>query len=247
MWSDIVASFSLTLLIVLWSGGFIGGVASGGAGFAAGVVGSAVWLHAIAPVHVAVLVVAGGIVMQCTTLWTLRHSIEVRRLWPFIAAGVLGVPVGVWLLVRTDAGTLKTAIGVFLIVYAIYALGARRLPHVNAGRGAEIVIGFISGIMGGLGGYNGVLPAVWTQLRGWSKEKSRAFYQPFIMVVHTATIAALGTIAVDREGLVLLALALPAMALGTWVGWNLYGRLDEVRFRQALAVMLLVSGAILVL
>jgi hypothetical protein len=246
MWSDSFASLSLTLLIVLWSGALIGGVASGAAGFAAGVVASAVWLHAIAPIHVAVLVVAGGLVMQCTTLWTLRRSLDVQRLWPFILAGVLGVPFGVWLLVRTDPAKLKVAIGVFLIVYAVYALVARRLPHVTAGRGADVAIGFISGIMDGLGGYNGVLPAVWTQLRGWSKEEARAFYQPFIVVVHIATIAALGTTAVDHDGLVLLALALPPMALGTWIGWQLYGRLDEVRFRQALAIMLLVSGAILV-
>jgi uncharacterized membrane protein YfcA len=96
MWSDAIASLSVTLLGVLWSGGLLGRVASGAAGFAAGVVASAVWLHAIAPVHVAVLVVAGGLVMQCTRLWTLRHALDVRRLWPFIAAGVLGVPVGVW-------------------------------------------------------------------------------------------------------------------------------------------------------
>jgi uncharacterized membrane protein YfcA len=57
----------------------------------------------------------------------------------------------------------------------------------------------------------------------------------------------IGTVALDRRGLVLLALALPALVLGTWVGWNLYGRLDERRFRQALAIMLLLSGAILIL
>ena len=155
----------------MWSGALIGGLASGAAGFAAGVAASAIWLHAIAPIHVAVLVVAGGLIMQCTTLWTLRRSLDVQRLWPFILAGVLGVPFGVWLLVRTDPGKLKVAIGVFLIVYGIYALAGRRLPHVTAGRGADVAIGFISGIMGGLGGYNGVLPAVWTQLRGWSKEE----------------------------------------------------------------------------
>ena len=48
------------------------------------------------------------------------------------------------------------------------------------------------------------------------------------------------------KGLVLLGLALPAMALGTLVGWNLYGRLDEKRFRQALATMLLLSGVLLI-
>ena len=97
-----------------------------------------------------------------------------------------------------------------------------------------------------VGGYNGVLPAVWTQLRGWSKHEARAFYQPFIVAVHIATIATLGTVAIDRKGIALLVLALPAMALGTWVGWQLYGRLDERRFRQALAIMLLASGAVLI-
>ena len=157
------------------------------------------------------------------------------------------MPVGVWLLVRTDIGMLKVAIGVFLAVYGVYALIAPRLPHVEAGRGADAVVGFIAGIMGGLGGYSGVLPAIWTQLRGWPKDEARAFYQPFIVVVHVATLAALGTVALDRRGLVLFGLALPALALGTWVGWNLYGRLDERRFRQALAVMLLLSGAVLIL
>jgi uncharacterized membrane protein YfcA len=163
-----------------------------------------------------------------------------------VLAGVAGVPVGVWLLVRTDSGMLRVAIGAFLVAYGVYALVAPRLPYVVAGRGADAAVGFIAGIMGGLGGYSGVLPAVWTQLRGWSKTEARAFYQPFIVIVHVATIAALGTVALDRKGLVLLGLALPAMALGTLVGWNLYGRLDERRFRQALAIMLLLSGVMLI-
>ena len=164
-----------------------------------------------------------------------------------VLAGVLGVPIGVWLLVRTDIGTLKVALGWFLAVYGVYALFAPRLPYVVAGRGADAAIGFVGGILGGLGGYSGVLPAIWTQLRGWPKDEARAFYQPFIVVVHIATLAVLGTVALDRRGLVLLVLAMPALALGTWVGWNLYGRLDEKRFRQALAIMLLLSGAILIL
>src|SRR5437764_623922 len=102
-------------------------------------------------------------------------------------------------------------------------------------------------IMGGLGGLSGVLPAIWTQVRGWPKNEARAFYQPFIVLMHVVTLLAIGTVALDRRGLVLLALALPPLALGTWLGWNLYGRLDERRFRQALAVMLLLSGAILIL
>ena len=38
---------------------------------------------------------------------------------------------------------------------------------------------------------------------------------------------------------------LPPLLLGTWIGWQLYGKLDERRFRQALALLLIASGATL--
>ena len=53
--------------------------------------------------------------------------------------------------------------------------------------------------------------------------------------------------AFDRKGLVLFVLALPAVLLGAWAGWSVYGRLDENRFRQMFSVLLIVSGLILVL
>jgi uncharacterized membrane protein YfcA len=45
----------------------------------------------------------------------------------------------------------------------------------------------------------------------------------------------------------MLLLVLPPLALGTFVGWRTYGRLDGRRFRQALAILLVASGATLVL
>jgi uncharacterized membrane protein YfcA len=247
MWAEIFASLSVTTLAFLWTGAFLGGIASGAAGFAYGVVASAIWLHAIAPVHAVFLVVSGGLITQTTTIWSFRRSLSWWRLWPFLLAGVLGVPIGIWLLVRTDIEMLKVGLGCFLAVYGLYALLAPRLPHVQAGRGADAVIGFIGGILGGLGGFSGVLPAIWTQIRGWPKDEARAFFQPFIVVIHIATLVAIGTVALDRRALVLLALMLPALVAGIWVGWYLYGRLDERRFRQALALMLLLSGVILIL
>lgn len=245
MWSEI-ATLPLPTLVMLWAGAFLGGLASGAAGFAFGIAAAAIWLHGLAPVQTTFLVVTGGLAVQSGTIWTLRRSLDVRRLWPFLLAGILGVPAGVWLLVHTDVGVLKVALGAFLAIYGVYALAAPRLPHLQAGRGADAVIGFIGGVLGGIGGYSGVLPAIWTQVRGWPKTEARAFYQPFIVVIHVTTIVTLGTVALDRRGLILLALALPALALGTWTGWHIYGRLDERRFRQMFAVFLIVSGLVLV-
>jgi uncharacterized membrane protein YfcA len=245
MWSE-AASLPVSTLAVLWLGAFFGGFASGAAGFAFGIVGAAIWLHALDPLYTTVLIVTGGLAIQTGTIWPLRRRLDRRRLVPALIALIVGVPIGVWLLVHTDTGSLKFAFGVFLTLYGIYALLAPRLPHVEAGPWADAVVGFLSGIMGGIGGLSGVAPAIWTQLCGWPKDVARAFYQPCIVVAHVATILTLGTVALDGKGLVLFVLALPALLLGAWAGWSVYGRLDENRFRQMFSVLLIVSGLVLV-
>jgi uncharacterized membrane protein YfcA len=249
MWADpaIIALLSAKALAALWLGAFMGGLAAGGAGFAFGIVASAIWLHALDPLHATMLVVSGGAIIQVGTIWPLRYDIKFRRLAPFALAGLVGIPLGVWLLVRVDAHALKIALGIFLAVYGVYALATPRLPRIaGGGRIADAGVGFAGGVLGGIGGYSGVLPAIWCQLRGWSKEAARGVYQPFILMAHIATLALIGVVALDRAGIVMFLLALPALMLGAFIGWRVYGRLDEQRFRQVLAALLVVSGLILV-
>src|SRR5262249_24899355 len=148
------------------------------------------------PLHATMLVAAGGVLIQIGTVIPMRREIEVKRLWPFAIAGLIGVPVGVWLLVRIDAHPLEVVLGIFLLVYGIYALAAPRLPHVTVGgKVADAVVGFAGGMLGGIGGLSGVLPAIWCQLRGWPKEVSRGVYQPFIIMAHLATLSLIGAVA----------------------------------------------------
>jgi uncharacterized membrane protein YfcA len=249
MFSDPAALelLQLPVLVIVWLGAFLGALAAGGAGFAFGIVASAIWLQALDPIHTTALVVSGGLMIQLGTIWPLRHAIEPRRVWPFLAAGLIGVPIGVALLIRTDAHALTFALGIFLAVYGLYALLAPRLPKIGGGRVADAVLGFAGGILGGLGGYSGVLPAIWCQLRGWPKETSRGVYQPFILMAHVTTLILVGVVALDRTALLLFLAALPALAVGAWTGWLIYGRLDERRFRQMLAALLVVSGVVLVI
>ena len=107
-------------------------------------------------------------------------------------------------------------------------------------------IGFLGGILSGFGGYSGVFPTIWTQLRGWSKERARAVYQPFIIIIQTVALISIVWVTYDRAGLILMILALPPLFLGAWIGWWLYGRLNDRRFRQVLAMLLIASGITLV-
>jgi uncharacterized protein len=247
MWAEAAALLTVKTVVLVSLGAFVGGLAAGAAGFAFGIVATAIWLHAIDPVHSTILVVSGGTIIQAGTIWPLRRAMEPQRLWPFLVAGLIGIPIGVWLLVRTDAHALKVCLGVFLAVYGVYALATPQLPRIErGGRLADAAIGFVGGILGGLGGYSGVLPAIWTQLRGWSKEVARAVYQPFIVMAHIVTLVLVGTVAMDALGVILLLIALPSLLVGAVIGWRLYGHLDERRFRQFLAALLVVSGLVLV-
>lgn len=232
-------------LVVL--GGFLGGMASGAAGFAYGVVATSIWLHAISPIHAALLVVSGGLVNQIGLVWTMRRTLEFGRLWPFLIGGAVGVPLGVAVVLETNPRGIQVGLAVFMIVYGVYVLAVPRLPQFTwGGKTADAGVGFLGGLFGGVAGLSGIFPAMWTQLRGWSKEASRGVYQPFILLAHLLTLLLIGAVALDREGAVLFLIAIPAVLLGSWTGWKLYGRLDERRFRLLLSLLLIVSGLLLI-
>ena len=237
----------LDTLAFLWLGAFLGGIAAGGSGFAFGLVASSIWLHRIDPLHSAILITGCGVLLHLTTIWPQRRHIEIGRLWPLVAGGVLGIPIGVHLLVYTDGAVMKIVLGIFLLVFGTYALLAPRLHTIKAGgRLADAVVGFIGGVLGGIGGYSGVLPTIWTQLRGWPKEVARAVYQPYVIIIQAIALVGhhlgdFGPRGADNAGR-----GAAAAVLGTWIGWQLYGRLNDLRFRQALAVLLIASGATLV-
>lgn len=235
-----------TLSLVML-GAFLGGMASGAAGFAYGVVATSIWLHAISPIHTVLLVTAGGLTIQSGMVWSMRRSVDMGRLLPFLIPGLLGIPLGVVLVVRTEQEMVRSALALFLLVYGLYALFAPKLPHFSwGGRTADAAIGFTGGVIGGMSGLSGILPAIWTQIRGWPKDIARGVYQPFILIAQSATLAVVGLVALDRVAVLLFLFVLPALFAGAYVGWKIYGLLDERQFQQMFAILLVLSGTLLI-
>jgi uncharacterized membrane protein YfcA len=82
---------TLDLAIFLFAT-FAAALIAGVAGFAFGLVAAAVWLHVLTPLQTASLIIAFGLIVQGVAVWKLRHALQWRRLWPFLAGGVIGVP-----------------------------------------------------------------------------------------------------------------------------------------------------------
>jgi uncharacterized membrane protein YfcA len=89
--------FSLDLTIFLIAT-FAGALVAGLSGFAFGLVAASLWLYILTPLQTATLIVGFGLIVQGYSVWKLKHALDWRRLWPFLAGAIIGVPVGISIL-----------------------------------------------------------------------------------------------------------------------------------------------------
>src|SRR3977135_3782815 len=132
---------------------FADALVAGLSGFAFGLVASSIWLYILTPLQTATLIIAFGLIVQGYSAWKLRHALDWRKLWPFIAGGALGVPLGVAILGWANPAYVRAGIGVFLVFYSLYALLRPSLPPVTqGGAAADAAVGFANGVLGGITG-----------------------------------------------------------------------------------------------
>jgi uncharacterized protein len=237
--------FSLAVFLLA---AFLGGFASGLAGFAMGFIVSAFWLHLLTPIETTALIVRCSFWTQGYGVWKLRRSIDWRLVAPFILAGTAGVPIGAALLAHADPAILRAGVGVLLAVYGGQGLLQPKFTPVRAGTAADVAVGALNGVLCGMTGLPGFVITVWAQMRGWAKDAQRAVFQPVMLAASLATgvaLAAGGALTARMAELYLF--ALPALLAGLWLGFALYGKLDDAAFRKLLLWMLLASGLALVL
>jgi uncharacterized membrane protein YfcA len=139
---------------------------------------------------------------------------------------------------------VRAAMGAVLVLYAVYGLARPTLKPVQPGALADLGVGFLNGALGGLTGLAGIIVVIWSGIRGWPKDVQRAVFQPIGVATFAMTAVGLGTtgvVTLDTAKLFLL--GLPVLLAGTWVGLKSYSYLDEAAFRKVVLVLLLVSGA----
>lgn len=237
----------MSLFLFVLAGALLGGFVNGLAGFGTGLVAMGLWLHVIDPALAAPLVVVCSVIAQVLSLMAVRRAMNWRRLWPFLAGGLAGVPIGVLALNQVPADAFRAVLGVFLVIYAAAMLLAKRLPVVSrGGRTADVVIGFGGGVLGGAAGLSGPLPTLWCGLKGWGKGEQRAVFQSFNLTILGGALAAYavgGVLSAEVGRLTLI--CLPGTVLGVWLGMKAYGRVDDGQFRRIVLWLLLLSGIVL--
>jgi uncharacterized membrane protein YfcA len=228
---------------------FAGALVAGLSGFAFGLVASSIWLYILTPLQTATLIIAFGLIVQGYSVWKLRRALDWRKLAPFVLGAALGVPAGVSILTWANPTHVRIGVGVFLVLYSLYALFRPAIAPVKAGGAvADAGVGFLNGVLGGITGLAGILVTIWCGLRGWPKDQQRTVFQPVAVATFLMSalwIGAKGAITADTMKLFLI--GLPALFAGIWLGLKLFGRLNEAAFRKVVLALLLASGVVLIL
>ena len=232
-----------SILTLFLAATFVGGIATGLAGFAFGLVVSGVWLHIFTPLQTASLIVGYGLFVQAYGIWKMRHAFNWRHVIPLIIGGVVGAPIGTWLLHYLNPEFLRLGVGVLLIAYSVYGLARPHVRGVPANVPVELGVGLLNGVLSGMTGLAGVFVTIWCGMRAWSKDLQRSVYQPVILaafVTSASTLTAAG--AITAEYVKLYFLGAPALLAGMLLGLKLYGHLNDAAFRKVILVLLLLSG-----
>jgi uncharacterized protein len=235
-------------IAIVLAGALAGGFVNGLTGFGTALTALGIWLYAIPASVAATLVILCSVISQMQTLPMIWRTIFWHRVLIFIVPGFLGVPIGTLLLPHIDARMFKIVVGSFLVVYSAYVL-LRRVQSESTwgGRAADGAVGFCGGILGGLAGLSGVLPVVWTDVRGWNKEQRRAVLQTFnIAILSFALVSHAISGFLTRQVLIAATAALPGTIGGAWLGALVYRRLADRTFQRVVMVLLFLSGFVLI-
>jgi uncharacterized membrane protein YfcA len=166
---------------------------------------------------------------------------EVRRLIPY---AIIGVVIGATLLVRLSPVFLLTGLGVLVIFF-----GARTLANPSADKPVShhwaAPAGLTGGIFGGMFGSGAATPyVIYLTHRLRDKRRVRATFSGFAFFDYGFRIVAFivtGVLLQPALG-VLLAIGLPALAAGQYIGNRIHHRISNEQALRVIGVLLIASG-----
>lgn len=192
------------------------------------------------------LVALVGFATQIVLLIRYRHALDLAAIKQVAIGSVLGIPLGVIALKHVNETVITTLLGVIIIAYALYALLAPRLPELR-----QAAWGYGFGLAGGVltGAYNTGGPplVIYGSCRNWEPQAFKGNIQALILL-HSGTVLVAHTVGsnITLATMNNFVIALPAIALGIWVGSLLEERISTRLFRKVVLGVLIVLGLMLV-
>lgn len=193
----------------------------------------------VVPLSIGLEVVAS--IGQARGIWA---DIDRRRLMVLVVAGLIGNPLGIWLLVAMPAETMRLALLSFIALASILMIV---MPKARAELSLALLAagGLVAGIVNGATALSGLVLALVFTLAGIRPAVMRATLIAYFFVTNLWAGGLLATTGLFDEVTVLrIIAALPLLAVGVWLGSRHFLATPPATFRAFVLWLLIGLSAI---
>lgn len=218
------------------------GVISGMTGFGFALV-TAPLLVLVLPARLAVPIISVlSLLSHLVVLVETVRNVHLTRIWLLVLGGVIGSPLGVYLLLLLEPASLKLFIGVVTTLFALALLVGFKRPIRNE-RLAALPIGLASGLLGGSTSMSGPPVVLFFSNQNVDKPAFRANLNLYFILLACVTLPAqLVAGLLTRQVATYLLWFSPALLVGTLAGMWLARRVDEQAFRRLTLLVVIATG-----
>jgi len=162
---------------------------------------------------------------------------------------LMGIPIGLLLLEKTDERIVKALLGILISLFAVYLLSGKKLRELKKDSIAWLFgCGLLAGVLGGAYGLNGPPLVIYGAKRQWSAQHFRATLQGYFVIA-----SLVGIVGYWLTGLLVPVVAyyylwsLPAIVPAVFIGRFINHRLHGEQFFKYIYIILLGIGLFLVI
>ena len=202
----------------------------GAFGFGDGLVAMPLLVLLLPITAAAPLMAFAGCLMAVIILAQEWRKVDVRPVFLLMVAGMLGVPIGIWMARQVDDRIVKAVLGTFIVSFSVWSLWKPNILHLTTDRSAPL-FGIFGGILGGAYNTGGPPVVVYATLRRWSPQQFRGTMQVCTLTGSLWIIANhmfAGNI--TRNTLTMLGTIAPFIVVSLLVGRRLTSKLATPRF-----------------
>jgi len=168
------------------------------------------------------------------------------------AYSAIGIGLGFYFITLLNEQALRDSLGVFLILYSVYALATAKVSHTVSARWRGPLAagtGIAGGLLGTLFGAGvGPIYVVYFNALRLEREIFRVTMSTVVLLGGAARIAGYASFGFyERSSIALIAIGLPLVVVGSWLGDRVIRKLDPQRFSWLVAGLILLSGVALLL
>ncbi len=236
---DVVEIFKISFVMLL------GCIIQSSAGFGFGLFAiPLLLLSGFALPEAVMIVITGSAIQKITAVTYLRKAVDWKELLPYMAAGLVALPLGVYLMYRVSflsQAAVKQIIGICIFVLLLLQWKGVIKIKEKIHRVWGYLAGFFSGLLNGLANIGGPPLVLWILSHRWSNEKMRvtalAFSLIFVPLQVVFMWMAFGTPILNV--LVKTVLFTPLIFLGSWLGLKIGERISREHLRVYMHSLLL--------